>query len=50
MASAPDGAAPLAGGRLALLALALALGTFMMVLDSTIANVSLPTKPYNKIS
>lgn len=34
---------PLAGGQLALLAFALALGTFMMVLDSTIANVSLPT-------
>ncbi|MDE0877871.1 MAG: DHA2 family efflux MFS transporter permease subunit [Sphingomonas bacterium] len=34
---------PLAGGRLALVAFALALGTFMMVLDTTIANVSLPT-------
>ena len=34
---------PLAGGALALTALALALGTFMQVLDSTIANVSLPT-------
>jgi len=34
---------PLTGGRLALIAFALALGTFMMVLDSTIANVSLPT-------
>jgi len=33
----------LAGGRLALIALALALGTFMQVLDSTIANVSIPT-------
>jgi DHA2 family multidrug resistance protein len=43
LASAPAGPAPLAGGRLALIALALALGTFMMVLDSTIANVSLPT-------
>jgi DHA2 family multidrug resistance protein len=31
------------GGALALTALMLALGTFMMVLDSTIANVSLPT-------
>ena len=31
------------GGALALTALALALGTFMQVLDSTIANVSLPT-------
>ncbi|TVV70122.1 DHA2 family efflux MFS transporter permease subunit [Sphingomonas solaris] len=34
---------PLAGGALALAAIALALGTFMQVLDSTIANVSLPT-------
>ncbi|HEY8253409.1 MAG TPA: DHA2 family efflux MFS transporter permease subunit, partial [Rhizomicrobium sp.] len=34
---------PLAGGALALTALGLALGTFMQVLDSTIANVSLPT-------
>src|SRR5579871_6553208 len=35
--------APLQGGQLALIALALALGTFMQVLDSTIANVSIPT-------
>ncbi len=35
--------APLQGGALAITALALALGTFMQVLDSTIANVSLPT-------
>ena len=34
---------PLKGGQLALVAFALALGTFMMVLDTTIANVSLPT-------
>ncbi len=34
---------PLQGGGLALIALALALGTFMQVLDSTIANVSIPT-------
>ena len=34
---------PLVGGQLAITALALALGTFMQVLDSTIANVSLPT-------
>src|SRR6185437_14179630 len=34
---------PLKGPTLALTALALALGTFMQVLDSTIANVSLPT-------
>ena len=40
MSAAP---APLTGGRLALVAFALALGTFMMVLDTTIANVSLPT-------
>ncbi len=37
------GPAPLTGGKLALVAFALALGTFMMVLDTTIANVSLPT-------
>src|SRR5579859_6093184 len=42
-AAAPAGPAPLTGGPLALTALALALGTFMQVLDSTIANVSLPT-------
>jgi DHA2 family multidrug resistance protein len=34
---------PLVGGALAITALALAMGTFMQVLDSTIANVSLPT-------
>jgi DHA2 family multidrug resistance protein len=34
---------PLKGGTLAITALALALGTFMQVLDLTIANVSLPT-------
>jgi DHA2 family multidrug resistance protein len=34
---------PLTGGILAVTALALASGTFMQVLDSTIANVSLPT-------
>src|SRR6201991_3510860 len=34
---------PLKGTQLAITALALALGTFMQVLDSTIANVSLPT-------
>lgn len=37
------GPAPLKGGALALTAVALALGTFMQVLDTTIANVSLPT-------
>src|ERR1700754_1726614 len=34
---------PLTGARLAITAFALALGTFMQVLDGTIANVSLPT-------
>ncbi|HEY0269961.1 MAG TPA: DHA2 family efflux MFS transporter permease subunit [Sphingomonas sp.] len=48
MSRAPAAAAaapppPLAGGALAITALALALGTFMQVLDGTIANVSLPT-------
>jgi DHA2 family multidrug resistance protein len=40
-----EGAAfpPLTGGTLVLTAIALALGTFMQVLDTTIANVSLPT-------
>jgi DHA2 family multidrug resistance protein len=41
--SAPSMPAPLAGGALAMAAIALALGTFMQVLDSTIANVSVPT-------
>ncbi len=40
---ASAGPAPLQGAALGLTALALALGTFMQVLDSTIANVSLPT-------
>ena len=39
----PQTPSPLKGGALAITALALALGTFMQVLDSTIANVSLPT-------
>jgi DHA2 family multidrug resistance protein len=43
MAGAPAQPAPLTGAPLALSAFALALGTFMMVLDTTIANVSLPT-------
>lgn len=46
-AAAPSGAAsvpaPLTGTLLAVTAIALALGTFMQVLDSTIANVSVPT-------
>jgi DHA2 family multidrug resistance protein len=43
--AAPSGAgpAPLTGAPLALIAFALAMGTFMQVLDTTIANVSLPT-------
>src|ERR1700684_3847509 len=40
---APPPLPPLAGMALAITALALALGIFMQVLDSTIANVSLPT-------
>src|SRR5271154_4594300 len=39
----PPQLAPMVGAALAVTALALALGTFMQVLDSTIANVSLPT-------
>jgi DHA2 family multidrug resistance protein len=38
-----DGPAPMTGMTLAVTAIALALGTFMQVLDTTIANVSLPT-------
>ena len=41
--AAPAGPAPLAGMMLGVTAVALALGTFMQVLDSTIANVSIPT-------
>jgi len=43
--NAPAGGSPppLTGGALGLTAFALALGTFMQVLDTTIANVSLPT-------
>lgn len=43
MAGTPAQAAPLQGTQLAVIALALAGATFMQVLDSTIANVSLPT-------
>ncbi|WP_425228315.1 DHA2 family efflux MFS transporter permease subunit [Sphingomonas sp.] len=43
MAAAASEQAPLTGGRLGLIAFALAVGTFMQVLDATIANVSLPT-------
>ena len=39
----PPGPPPLTGPRLAVTALFLAVATFMQVLDSTIANVSLPT-------
>ncbi len=42
-ASTADTAPPLAGAAKAITALALALGTFMQVLDTTIANVSIPT-------
>jgi MFS transporter, DHA2 family, multidrug resistance protein len=41
--TAPAMPAPMAGGLLAITSIALALGTFMQVLDSTIANVSIPT-------
>ena len=41
--SGPGALAPLKGGNLAIASIALALGTFMQVLDTTIANVSLPT-------
>ncbi len=41
-AASPAASRPMHGGKLALTAFALALGTFMQVLDSTIANVSLP--------
>lgn len=34
---------PLQGGKLAIMTIALALATFMQVLDSTIANVAIPT-------
>src|SRR5579864_8959540 len=42
-ASAASGPPPLRGGQLAIISVALALGTFMQVLDTTIANVSIPT-------
>jgi DHA2 family multidrug resistance protein len=45
-ASAPAASAgpqPMVGATLGVVAVALALGTFMQVLDGTIANVSLPT-------
>jgi len=41
--AADAGPAPLTGPTLAITAIALALGTFMQVLDATIANVSIPT-------
>jgi DHA2 family multidrug resistance protein len=41
--SAPGIPAPMTGALLAVTSIALALGTFMQVLDSTIANVSIPT-------
>jgi DHA2 family multidrug resistance protein len=42
-ARAAAGPAPLKGGALALLTVGLALGTFMEVLDTSIANVAVPT-------
>ena len=42
-ASRPAEPAPLSGGTLALLTVGLALGTFMEVLDTSIANVAVPT-------
>ena len=42
-ASAPAMPAPMTGSLLAITSIALALGTFTQVLDSTIANVSIPT-------
>ena len=41
--AAQAGPPPLTGSALAITSIALALGTFMQVLDGTIANVSLPT-------
>ncbi|WP_372784900.1 DHA2 family efflux MFS transporter permease subunit [Phenylobacterium sp.] len=41
--SAPGMPTPMTGSLLAITSIALALGTFMQVLDSTIANVSIPT-------
>lgn len=43
MSDAGDAPPPLSGATLAVTSIALALGTFMQVLDTTIANVSLPT-------
>jgi DHA2 family multidrug resistance protein len=42
-AASPAMPAPMTGSLLAITSIALALGTFMQVLDSTIANVSIPT-------
>ncbi len=42
-ASSPALPAPMTGSLLAITSIALALGTFMQVLDTTIANVSIPT-------
>src|SRR5450432_4116400 len=41
--TAPAMPAPMTGSLLAITSLALALGTFMQVLDSSIANVAIPT-------
>jgi DHA2 family multidrug resistance protein len=42
-AAGPSAPGPMAGGALAVTAIALAMGTFMQVLDTSIANVSIPT-------
>jgi DHA2 family multidrug resistance protein len=42
-AAPPDQAGPLTGGKLLLAALLIGLGNFLVVLDTTIANVSVPT-------
>ena len=42
-AASSAGPAPMTGPLLAVTSIALALGTFMQVLDTTIANVSIPT-------
>ena len=41
--------APLTGARLAWMTIALSLATFMQVLDSTIANVAIPTIAGNRV-
>ena len=43
MTTSTQPAAPFSSGQLALLTIGLALGTFMEVLDTSIANVAVPT-------